>query len=58
MVYPGATPELRIIIKQDGSQILQMRHVNITHGYLGKWQDVPVILESENNENINRSTQG
>ena len=57
MIYPGATPEFRFLVKQDGSQILQIRHVNITYGYFGKWQDVPVVLESENNENINRSTQ-
>jgi len=53
MVYPGATPEFRILIKADETQVLQLRHVNISHGYTGKWQDVPVVLESvENVENI------
>lgn len=50
MVYPGATPELRILIKQDGSQVIQVRYVNISHGYTGKWQDVPVVEEVTNQE--------
>jgi hypothetical protein len=57
MVYPGCTPELRILVKPDGTQVLQMRHINITTGYTGKWQDVPVVLESTDNENTHRSTQ-
>jgi hypothetical protein len=52
MVYPGSTPEFRILVKPDGTQVLQIRHINITQGYTGKWQDVPVVLESvENVEN-------
>jgi hypothetical protein len=52
MVYPGATPEFRILVKTDGTQVLQLRHINITHRYTGKWKDVPVVLESvENVEN-------
>lgn len=47
MTYPGATPEFRILVKPDGTQVLQLRHVNITHGYIGKWQDVPVVIETE-----------
>lgn len=58
MVYPGATPEFRIIVKQDGSQIFQVRYMNISHGYISKWQDVPIVLESTDNENTHRSTQG
>ena len=45
MVYPGSTPELRTVIKQDGTQVLQVRYVNISQGYTGKWQDVPVYYE-------------
>jgi len=47
MVYPGATPEFRILIKADGTQVLQLRYINVTHRYTGKWQDVPVINEVE-----------
>lgn len=50
MVYPGATPELRILVRQDGSQVLQVRYVNITQGYTGKWQDVLVVLETKHEE--------
>jgi hypothetical protein len=50
MVYPGSTPEFRILIKPDGTQVLQMRHINITQGYTGKWQDVPVVKEEINQE--------
>lgn len=46
MVYPGSTPEFRILIKADGTQVLQLRYVNISHGYTGKWQDVPVVQEA------------
>ena len=56
MIYPGSIPEFRILIKKDGIQVFQLRYINTTQGYTGKWQDVPVVLESENNENINRST--
>jgi hypothetical protein len=47
MVYPGATPEIRILVKQDGTQSLQVRYVNITQGYVGKWHDAPVVIEEE-----------
>jgi hypothetical protein len=45
MVYPGATTEFRIFVKQDGTQEFQLRYVNIVQGYTGKWQAVPVIKE-------------
>ena len=42
MIYPGSTPEFRIVINPDGSQLFQVRYVNSAQGYVGKWQDVPV----------------
>jgi hypothetical protein len=45
MLYPGSIPEFRIFIKQDGTQEFQIRYVNITQGYTGKWQAVPVVKE-------------
>ena len=52
MIYPGSTPEFRIL-KQNGEQTFQVRYVNIAQGYTGKWQNVPVIeieeTEKENN---------
>lgn len=46
MIYPGSTPEFRILVKQDGTQELQVRYVNITQGYTGKWQAVTVEHET------------
>lgn len=45
LIYPGCTPEFRILEKQDGSKVFQVRQVNITNNYVGKWQDVPVVKE-------------
>lgn len=47
MVYPGCTPEFRILVKPDGAQVLQLRQINVTTRYTGKWQDVPVVQEKE-----------
>ena len=57
MVYPGSTPEFRILIKVDGTQVLQVRYINIAQGYTGKWQDIPIVFESIKHENTHRSTQ-
>ncbi len=46
MVYPGATPEFRILKHPNGEQTLQVRYINITQGYQSKWQDVPVVIEN------------
>ena len=46
MMYPGSTPEFRILVKQDGTQELQVRYVNITQSYQGKWE--PIKVEYEN----------
>jgi hypothetical protein len=45
VIYPQSTPEFRILVKQDGTQELQVRYVNSTQGYIGKWQSIPVIYE-------------
>jgi hypothetical protein len=46
-MYPNSTPEFRIFVKQNGSEELQVRYINITQGYTGKWQVVPKIYELE-----------
>lgn len=46
MVYPGATPEFRILVKPDGTQELQVRYINMAQGYTGSWQ--PIKVEYEN----------
>jgi len=45
VIYPGSSPEFRILIKQDGTQVLQVRYINSTQGYTGKWMDVPFVKE-------------
>lgn len=47
MVYPGSTPEFRILIKEDGTHELQLRYINIAQCYTGKWQSIPIVKESE-----------
>ena len=46
-MYPGATPEFRILKKQNGDAVLQVRYINITQGYQSKWQAVPVVEEEQ-----------
>lgn len=46
-MYPGSTPEFRILAKRDGGQELQVRYVNSTQGYTSKWQGVPIVSETE-----------
>jgi hypothetical protein len=45
MVYPNSTPEFRIVVKQNGSEELQVRYINAPMGYTGKW--MPVKIEKE-----------
>lgn len=45
MIYPGSTPEFRVLVRADGSHVLQLRYINTTQGYTGKWQDIPVVYE-------------
>ncbi len=47
MIYPNSTPEFRVYVKEDGTQELQLRYINIAQGYTGKWQSVPIVKESE-----------
>ena len=50
MIYPNSTPEFRILVKNDGSQELQVRYINMSQGYKSLWQ--PVLMEYENANNI------
>jgi hypothetical protein len=46
-MYPNSTPEFRIVVKQDYSEELQVRYVNIAQGYTSKWQKVEKVYESK-----------
>lgn len=48
MIYPGSTPEFRILVKQDGAQEVQVRYVHHTQGYTGKWEPIKVEYETTN----------
>jgi len=45
VIYPNSTPEFRVLVKEDGTQELQLRYISITHGYTGKWQTIPIVKE-------------
>jgi len=47
LIYPGSTPEFRFLQKENGTFVLQLRYVNISVGYISKWQDVPVVKEDQ-----------
>lgn len=51
MIYPGSVPEFRILIK-DNIEVLQVRYIASQVGYIGKWQDVPTIIENEQHTTI------
>lgn len=55
LLYPGSTPEFRVVKKIDGSQVIQLRYVNETYKYTSRWQDIPVI-EEKTNDSTSRTT--
>jgi hypothetical protein len=49
-MYPNSTPEFRIVVKENGTQELQLRYINMAQGYTGKWQNVPLVYEHQLNQ--------
>ena len=47
MIYPNSTPEFRILKKENGTQVMQVRYINRPMGYTGKWMDVNTEEEKE-----------
>ena len=45
--YPGGTPEFRLVQKEDGTFVQQIRYVSHLANYIGKWMDVPVVKEKD-----------
>ena len=39
-IYPGSTPEFRIIQKSDGTTEQHVRYINTAQGYVGLWMAV------------------
>jgi hypothetical protein len=46
-MYPNSAPEFRILKKQNGESVLQVRYINQAQGYQSKWQDIPVVEEEQ-----------
>ena len=45
-IYPGSVPEFRMFQKTDGTMEMQVRYINMSMNYVGKW--MPVQTEKEN----------
>ena len=48
-IYPNSTPEFRMFQKEDGTMEMQVRYLNTSMNYVGKW--MPVQTEKENDTN-------
>lgn len=46
-VYPNSTPEFRMAEKADGTMVMQLRYINASMGYIGKWMDVKTEKEND-----------
>ena len=44
-IYPQSVPEFRHLQKVDGTMEMQVRYINSSVGYTGKW--IPVKTEQE-----------
>ena len=47
MIYPGSVPEFRHLQKADGTIEMQVRYVNTTMGYTGKWMPINTAQEKQ-----------
>jgi hypothetical protein len=45
-IYPNASPEFRLLNKQDGTVEMQVRYINTAMGYTSQWN--PVSVKNEN----------
>lgn len=45
VLYPGSTPEFRILKNHDGTQVFQIRYVNEAQKYRSRWQNIPIVEE-------------
>jgi hypothetical protein len=49
-IYPNSTPEFRMFQKADGTMVMQVRYINASVGYVGKWMDVKTEKENASNQ--------
>jgi hypothetical protein len=55
-VYPNSTPEFRMIHKSNGTMVMQVRYINASIGYTGKWMDVKTETENDNSNSSSASS--
>jgi len=46
-IYPNSTPEFRMLQKEDGKMVMQVRYINAPMGYTGKWINVKTEKEND-----------
>ena len=54
-IYPNSTPEFRMLQKEDGTMVMQVRYICTSQGYIGKWMDVKT--EQENGQTNTNNPQ-
>lgn len=45
-IYPNSVPEFKMVQKENGAMVMQVRYRNDAMGYLGKWMDVQTEKEN------------
>ena len=55
-IYPNSTPEFRMLQKEDGTMAMQVRYINASVGYTGKWMVVKMVKEESNGSADNTPT--
>ena len=51
-IYPNSVPEFRQFLKSDGNMEMQVRYINSSMGYTGKWMPVKIEQEVQKTESI------
>lgn len=46
-IYPNSVPEFRHLQKADGTMEMQVRYINSSMGYTGKWMPVNTVQEEQ-----------
>jgi len=49
-IYPNSSPEFRMLQKEDGTMVMQVRYINVPLGYTGKWMNVQSEKETVSTE--------
>ena len=52
-IYPNSTPEFRMVHKENGTMVMQVRYINAPMGYTGKWMDMKTEKENGTSNNAN-----